>query len=167
MPRDHQQKQGPPRAHTKVPIGLLLCEMDKFDLKLYVACILNFHRHFLRGQIASIKIIISPLYRQCTLYKPCTKSRSSNLSYFPSGLHLCWNHFLPRGAWRKPGKTLRGSLGINTGVVLSPRRLIISLLQEAASHAWLASKLGSNLICPRACQEVPALHMLPQTACNS
>ena len=149
MPRDHQQKQGPPRAHTKVPIGLLLCEMDKFDLKLCVACILNFHRHFLRGQIASIKIIISPLYRQCTLYKPCTKSRSYNLSHFPSGLHLCWNHFLPREAWRKPGKTLRGSLSINTGVVLSPRAAYYKP-PAGSCFPCLASKLGSNLICPRA-----------------
>ena len=138
MPGDHQQKQGPPRAHTKVPIGLLLCEMDKFDLKLYVACILNFHRHFLRGQIASIKIIISRLYRQCTLYKPCTKSRSSNLSYFPSGLHLCWNHFLPREPGGSLGKHCVG-VSASTQVSFSALgQLIISLLQAGSCFPCLA-----------------------------
>ena len=121
MPRDHQQKQGPPRAHTKVPIGLLLCEMDKFDLKLYVACILNFHRHFLRGQIASIKIIISRLYRQCTIVQAVYKKQELQSQLLPLWLTPVLESFPAPGAWRKPGKTLRGSLSINTGVVLSPR----------------------------------------------
>ena len=113
IPRDHQQKQD---HQEHIPMFQQdFCFVKWINL---IANVLNFHRPFFVMPNSFNQDYnysnLSAVYVQAVYKKHQLQSRPLPLWLTPVLLES-----FP--AWRKPGKTLRGSLSINTGVALSPR----------------------------------------------